>query len=138
MREILFHGKRLDNGEWVEGSLFIPDGPLLVVDSVEILMGTSKVRISYEVDPTTVGQYTGLTDKSGKKIFEGDIVRDDKGHVGYVGFLAQDAGYVIVWKNCDTRLGHRARGGGYDRDPSLEVIGNIYDNPELLKGGTEK
>ncbi len=137
MREILSHGKRLDSAEWVEGNLFIPDGALLVVDSVEILMGTSRVRISYEVDPGTVGQYTGIHDKNGKKIFEGDIVRDDKGNVGHVEFLIQAAGYVIVWKHCDTSLGHRARGGGYDRDPSLEVIGNIYDNPELLEASDQ-
>ncbi len=134
MREILFRGKLLATGEWAYGNLDIkPGGKVAVITPDDTPLGKYGM-----VDPGTVGQYTGLTDKNGKKIFEGDIVRDDKGNVGHVEFLIQAAGYVIVWKHGDTRLGHRARGGGYDRDPSLEVIGNIYDNPELLEGGTEK
>lgn len=82
------------------------------------------------VDPETVGQFTGLLDKNNKPIYEGDIVKDERGKVGYIGWLQQECGFVIVWEKSDSRLGHRARGSGYKYDLSLEVIGNIYDNKE--------
>ncbi len=152
MREILCRGKDADTGEWYQGGLYVEPAPPVCMeerqpDKVWIVLpnprfcpdwGLPYQMVRSNVDPDTVGQYTGLTDKNSTKIFEGDIVRDDKGNVGHVEFLIQAAGYVIVWKHGDTSLGHRARGGGYDCDPSLEVIGNIYDNPELLEGGAEK
>ena len=133
MREILFRGKTYDD-EWVEGNLFIPDKK---DTPTQICIGTNIVRISYDVIPETVGQYTGLTDKNGTKIFEGDILRvtDDNGEtnlcscgVGYVLF------YYGVWYICD-----EVNDGLYDVNNIyyIEVIGNIHDNPELLKGGAE-
>lgn len=130
-REILFRGKRIDNGEWVEGNIFIPDKLTNREPPTEILVGTNVVRISYEVDPETVGQYTGLTDKNGKKIFEGDIVKTDK-------FSEPNKQYIIKY---DLQFGAFIGQDRYnlyfvtfDGDSGeFEVIGNIHDNPELLK-----
>jgi uncharacterized phage protein (TIGR01671 family) len=82
----------------------------------------------------TLGQFTGMTDKNGKKIFEGDIVRDEyNGGIAWIAFLQQGCGWYLVFKNTDRRMGHRSRNSAYDNDLELEVIGNIHDNPELLE-----
>lgn len=75
----------------------------------------------------------GLTDKDGKSIFEGDIIQNLQNKIGYVTFLQQELGYVVVWKNHDTRLGHRSTGSWYEQDPNLKIIGNIHDNLGLLE-----
>lgn len=124
MREILFRGKRTDNGEWVEGSL-----------STEYLKECGCVMISptadtcYKVDPETVGQYTGLTDKNGVKIFEGDIVRYcDTIHKVVFEQRNDTAYFGLVYSEVETMpFGH------YQDLTQIEVIGNIYDDPELLE-----
>ena len=121
MREILFHGKRVDNGEWVEGNLFIPDKVSRVDVPTEILVGTNIVRISYEIDPTTIGQYTGLTDKNGKKIFEGDRIEIR----GYVYCCCWDEGnleFILINEK-------ESLGMGYAASSRMTVIGNVHDNP---------
>lgn len=135
MREIIFRGKRIDNGEWVEGNLFVPDKVDFRKPPTEILMGTNIVRISYEVDPATVGQYTGLKDKTGlKRIFEGDIVKaqDDLiyspfcfGIVGKVACI--ETGFFIEPKD-PTESEYL-----FNECAVYEVLGNIHDNPELLE-----
>lgn len=125
MREILFRGKRMDNGEWVEGDLHKNTD----FSKAHIHPVGERVR-SFDVIPETVGQYTGLTDKNGNKIFEGDIVELH---------FSGARGVVIFDKYCYMIEVH-AFGrpfckviGEYDKDV-LEVIGNAHDNPELLKG----
>ncbi len=123
MREILFRGKRVDNGEWVQGSLFAE------CSRFQIIRGTcNNVGIEgVEVIPETVGQYTGLSDKNGKKIFEGDIVKGkdtlekDFEVYGYVDHL--NGSFVIIG---DIMTHYRWL------DYDVEIIGNIHDNPELL------
>ena len=142
MRDILFRGKRLENGEWVEGS-FCMDAReqfngLCGVDGFIRLYDKAKGKMqSHEVDRETVGQYTGLKDKNGKKIFEGDVVSTDT-----------ERPYLIV-EFRDGCFMFNCNDGGEDyydimlpilKEPQTvykygEVMGNIHDNPELLEGG---
>lgn len=129
MREILFRGKRTDTKEWVEGIVFPQDNAIVIMLFQRPMDG---LLVGEEVDPETVGQFTGLTDKHGIKIFEGDIVRyNDTIHKvifctingsAFFGITMPDRGEI--W-NFD----------GITCANKMEVIGNIYDNPELLKDG---
>jgi uncharacterized phage protein (TIGR01671 family) len=146
MREILFRGKRNDNGEWVYGS-FCKDAieqeiGLCGVDGFIRLYDadTGKMQM-HEVDRKTVGQFTGLTN-NGKKIFEGDIVRvlgnqqvDDWKNVDYVALIAfLDGGFCAIDGTVEE---HGFRRYALARmDFSLEIIGNQFDNPELIGGET--
>lgn len=131
MREILFCGKRVDNGEWVEGDVH----KNIDFSKAHIHPNGERVR-SFDVLPETVGQYTGLTDKNGVKIFEGDIVICKKEICGNFIDSCVEIGFVEM-KHGAFGL-HRKQ--GYYRpfkdwleDYEYEVIGNIHDNPELLK-----
>ena len=133
MREILFRGKRLDNGEWVVGHLcenYLRVGDTCICCTVELRF--------YPVYPDTVGQYTGLGDKNGKPIFEGDIIKipDDYDEFG------MNAGEVYEVYFCcgGFRLKpkySKSRGYYLEDDKTVEVIGNIHDNPEMLNGGAD-
>lgn len=87
---------------------------------------------SFEVD-TILMQSTGLKDKNGVEIFEGDIVKKTNGSIGYVVYLQQEAGFVVVLKKSDYRLGHRNTGEPYKEATNHKIIGNVYENPELLE-----
>ncbi len=142
MREILFRGKRLDNGKWIENFLICPlfdksrayIGTLFAVDDHDTDLA--------EVDPETVGQYTGLTDKNGKKIFEGDIVITEDGFIFSVEYgkcggvpNVENYGYIGFYlKAFSAATKVQAKYGlrddiFYFKD--IKVIGNVYDNPEL-------
>ena len=128
MMEILFRGKRLDNGEWVTGNLFVSD-----TDSrTHILVGSRIFTIEWEVDPSTIGQYTGLKDKNGKRIFEGDIAKVLQGKdkdIAYVGF--ENGAFMLYPKTGN--IYERTLWEYWYNDWDVEVIGNITDNPELLE-----
>ena len=117
MREILFRGKRMDNGEWIEGDL---------VHSVYKIGDTCVGKFGWtlgmhQVDHYTVGQYTGLNDKNGKRIFEGDILSLRTGRPHVVRF--EDGAFVLENTAIPMRFAIK-----------FEVIGNIHDNPDFMEG----
>lgn len=143
MREILFRGKldeRID--EWIEGNLWYDSDSTAHIIGYRYWGEMSKDEllsiklISWTVIPETVGQYTGLIDKNGKKIFEGDICEvtmftcegEDKHYLCEVCFdcgsfvFRERSGFYILFMDI------------YDFETDVEVIGNIYDNPELIGG----
>ena len=129
-REILFKAKSID-GEWVEGSyLFCPirDNEKSELENITYKHWiVSKDGMCYEIDINTLCQYTGLTDKNGNKIWENDVV---KGIYG-----TYEGRYIIVWWNDEAKFSFPTIA---KVDTSkYEVIGNIFDNPELLRGGAD-
>ena len=136
MREILFRGKRKDNGEWVYGNLIYKQASVgnsviaLIIGSAEWDNNTGFYHLcnSHKVIPETIGQYTGLTDKNGKKIFEGDVVKGKDNLVNDLevyGYIDHKNGSFVIVGDFVTHY----RWLDYD----VEVIGNIHDNPELVK-----
>lgn len=135
-REVKFRGKRVDNGEWVYGNYFIDDRDIedgfIWQDIPQIQQRYGYHYQYYDVDPDTVGQYTGLCDKNDKEIYEGDVLKsialsDDHHQRGativspvkyWCGNACLSITYVPIYPFC---VNHE-----------LEVIGNIYDNPDLL------
>jgi uncharacterized phage protein (TIGR01671 family) len=129
MREILFRGMRTDTKEWVEGVAFPHDNNKVTMLSQHPMDGS---LVGKEVDPETVGQFTGLTDKNGTKIFEGDIVRyNDTIHKVIFCTINGSAFFGITMPD----RGEIWNFAGITCANKMEVIGNIYDNPELLKDG---
>ena len=128
MRERLFHGIRKDNGKWVEGCLLGDDVIVPKGQSFNICHNIlDSALTAYEVIPETVGRYTELFDKNRKKIFEGDIVTgqfQSKKISGYIKY-GTDGSFYIYRKGLF--------GVGLNNaDAWLTIIGNIYDNPELI------
>lgn len=122
MREILFRGKRPYTGEWAKGNLNV-----VRKGSNTYAFISNAAAGSFEVIPETVGQFTGLVDRNGKRIFEGDIVSIKGVFTGYVVFcegcfqalsLEEDV-FEVLWYQPE----------------EMTVLGNIHDNPELWKDG---
>ena len=150
MREILFRGKRTDNGEWIEGYLNQHRGGVIFdcccnaisandyyINDWVAKIDTDLYGCVYKVIPETVGQFTGLTDKNGVKIFEGDIL--------HCVSKLDNAKMVVIFECGEYRMVLAEKFKDYIGNCGFyaitcfekEVIGNIHDNPELLKGDTE-
>ena len=130
MREILFRGKRVDNGEWAYGDYWhLPEKNFYCISDKEF---------NRKVDPETVGQFTGLTDKNGKKIFEGDIIKiisdydyPDDYRISKV--YVYNGVFCVDFRYYDFDSTALAFLVDYIPDGDFEVIGKIHDNPELLE-----
>ena len=141
MREILFKAKRVDNGEWVEGLLTVMWGQYHMINP-------NDENTAYPIDTETICQYTGLTDKNGNKIWENDIISfEDTGEDGYEykeGFKFQNRASVVFrkgrWELSDFLSDNSYALDNMNDHEELftlyryaEVIGNVFDNPELLE-----
>ena len=132
MREILFRGKRLQGGEWVEGYFFKSDinkkeresgkATIIFTPDCDTFIMVPECHNSFMVVSDTVGQYTGMKDKNGKRVFEGDILSLRTGRQHVVRF--EDGAFVLENTAIPVSFANK-----------FEVIGNIHDNPEMLKGG---
>lgn len=124
MREYLFRGKMIANGKWSEGNLLVTKQGCCITPDATVLGSYGAVN------PETVGQYTNMLDKNGRKIFEGDIIdfsdRSDGDGYGVVRYDAEETIFEFEYDNFCKDLGRRY----WPED--VEVVGNIYDNPELL------
>lgn len=145
MREILFRAKRIDNGEWVEGyyiyhikRTICPIGDSVKPeDEQHVIMqdgfsdwNMPRNTVFFNIDPETVCQYTGFTDKNGNRIWENDIVEDKRFNEFYkIVFRVRDGGWYVenIKSGALFRIMERT-------SYQYERCGNIFDNPELLKG----
>lgn len=162
MREILFRGKRTDNGQWIYGYYFFENINVYANFNGCHYVHPCGQNQAFSVIPETVGQYTGLTDKNGTKIFEGDIFKFsdeifesyytscgteynswEVENYGVVGFC-EDTGrfdfveYKFNENSVEADLHENHDIEFYEFVSDLEIIGNIHDTPEMLEGGEQE
>lgn len=160
MREIKFRGRRVDNGEWVYGVPLVTSmSGVYMVNSKQTVRKKRSGGVSigddvvhHEVDPKTIGQYTGLKDKNGQEIYEGDILSFDGNMTADNSMGAEPNGFIydenskhaVVWNETlalwelnfaeDEIWKYKRDTRGLMIDGHCKVIGNIYENPDLLEG----
>jgi uncharacterized phage protein (TIGR01671 family) len=139
MREIKFRGTGVDDGDWVYGSLVIDDQKYYILEKVETVNeygdGTDFYATDWsEVIDETVGQYTGLKEKNGLEIYEGDVLRDSESIV-IVKFV--DGEFSVDYRTMGGKWRNYGSLFDYLKDYEGEVIGNVYENYELIKEVTE-
>lgn len=148
MKEIIFRGKRKDNGEWVEGFFGIKGEcnsrkeKYCIMQSTLTASAYDTYFTDYDVDPESVGQFTGISDKNGTPIFEGDLLESrisenpEDWKIWRVGFEDGTFTFESVRKSVKSRRKYRHELNMLCIDEvkfyGLVLIGNIYDNPELL------
>lgn len=118
-REFLFRGKRVDTGEWIYGDLIkhsIIDAFTYIAIGVGYKIDNPEIGKAIKILPNTVGQFTGTTDMNGKKVFDGDIIGPTD--FGYDGVVYFDE---LIYAQCECTI-----------SDDIEIVGNIYDNPELI------
>lgn len=128
-REIKFRGKRKDNKEWVEGDLqtnLVPKGSMRKCPAITTTKGTIG---TFFINHDTLGQFSGMRDKNKKEIYDGDILKDKNGLIYIVEYQECNAAFVLVCYN-DRNVDFM---GYFATDKCFKVIGNIYDNKELLE-----
>lgn len=152
MREILFRGKRLDNGEWVTGAPFIAADCCKMICAVAVhpdFVDEGNVYFSegFPVVPETVGQFTGLTDKNGNRAFEHDVIKhhfgDEIGVIRYGEYrnpfgddnFGGHVGFYVDWVSGEAPGALRKDLGYWMR--IVVILGNIHDHPELLGGNND-
>lgn len=145
MKEIICKGKQLNSKEWVKGQLIrVGDRCFIIYDDdytyLSTLFGEPQlvVRRFYEVDPETIGQWTGLRDREGVDIFEGDILEGNwlgdrrKGRIVFIDEIAS-FGIVFEGRKDPCAVLNKMEWFTGHNDHRCEIIGNIHDNPELLE-----
>lgn len=144
MREILFRGKRLDTGQWVYGYIRHYENNQHTTEKWTLY--EPALSLEHEIDPNTVGQYTGVVDRLGKQVFEDDIIGytdTDTGKTkifGVVKWYHEGNFYINTDTYCNYTSDNDCANIGYMMNRAttkLSVIGNIHDNPEMLEGGKQ-
>lgn len=138
MREIKFRGRRLDNGEWIYGSLLVIEDTYFIIEPVDFSYNNDTGTTAFwfdsteqEVDPATVGQYTGMKDKDGKEIYEGDVFHftNEDGYecTSTVRYDEVDGCFSITESQYIYGVNYAIK------HLNANLIGNIHDNPKLLE-----